>query len=103
MGTKSTNKVIINTTSEFSTVPSSVLEHAQVCECTRNQDEQRRAQSLAEARASPARTHRCHGPLARACLLAAQCQPPQSSETQMCKLGLCQYVLWTCGGSSRGM
>lgn len=76
---------------------------AQVCANTRNQDEQRHAQSRAVVRASPARTPRYRGPLARACLMAERCQPQQSSETRRYKLALYQCVLQPCGGSNRGM
>lgn len=77
-------------------------EHAQVCASTRNPDVQRRAQSRAGVQASPAKIPRCHEPLAKACLPAKLCQPPQSSATQRCKPGPYQYVLWPCGDSKRG-
>ena len=79
------------------------IEHAQVCDCTHNQDEQRRAQSQAKARASLAVIPQYHEPLARAYQLAGQYQPQQSSETQMCKPARCQCASQPCGGSSRGM
>ena len=84
-------------------IPSGVTEHAQVCASTHNRDVQRHARSQAGAQASPARIPQCREPLARACLLARLCQPPQSSESQRCMPGLYRYVLWPCRGSNRGM
>ena len=76
--------------------------HAQVCVNIHNLDEQKHAQSQAKAQAFLATILQYHEPLSRACLMAGQYQPPQSSETQMCKPGLCQSVLWPCDGSSIG-
>lgn len=78
----------------------SLPEHAQVCESTRNQDVQRHALSQAGARASPVRIPRCREPLAMACLQVRLCQPPQSNETQKCMPGRYQYASRPCGGSN---
>lgn len=81
----------------------SVLEHAQVCDYTHNQDEQKHAQSQAKAQASLAMIPQYHEPLARAYLMAGQYQPQQSSEIQMCMPEPYQCALQPYGGSSIGM
>jgi len=87
----------------FLTAVKSELVHAQVCDCTRNQDVRKHARSRAKAQVSLAMIPQYHGPLATAYLLEGQYQLQQSSETRMCMPELYQCASQPCGGSSIGM
>jgi len=96
-------QVKINKDIVFPFAAKSLLVHAQVCDCTHNQDARKHVRSRVKAQASLAMIPQYHGPLATAYLLGGQYQLQQSSETRMCMPELCRCASQPYGGSSIGM
>ena len=84
-------------------ISSPCMPHAQAGVSLHSRDGQMHARFLAVTQVCSEGILRCHGHGAMACPVATQCQPQQNSVTQTCKRGQCQFALFPCCDSSRGM